>query len=564
MARDREVEWQLDALDLRPVVRWLAARPAGTIALKPGASVLLRDRYLDTEDWRLHRAGATVRIRSTGRRSEATLKSKGTLVDGLRDRRELTEPLPSPDVEALRALPGDVGRTVRSLVGRRKLRQLFEIRTRRKAYTVLVDGEDVGELTLDDTSIPVAGGRPARLQRVEIEVEPDAVDTVADLVGELRAGAGLRPAGASKFQAGLLAAGLTPPAAEDLGSKAVHQEMTVGELAFAVLRTHFATFLDREPGARVGDDPEQVHDMRVATRRMRAAMSLFREALPVRTQRLREEFRWIANALGEVRDLDVQIEQFTAWEQEMEGEDRAAIAPLVARLEERRRDARGRLLEQLDSRRYERLTAGMTDLLQRGPLRRSPASRMPAPVAAPALVRRRYRRVRKLGDGLGPDSRSEDLHALRIRTKRLRYAVEFLSPLAPKPSQPFIRRLVALQDCLGDHQDALVATRQIREMVDDDLPARAVFLLGRITERYERRIGELRAAFPEAYAGIRGKPWRELRLTLEDGRDDVLATMPPQRVPRLRSAPDPAPARARNPGTGAPAASTPGLTVVGD
>jgi CHAD domain-containing protein len=568
MARDREVEWQLDAVDLRPVARFIAERPAGSVALERTGAVTIRDRYLDTQDWRLHRAGATLRIRTAGRRSEATMKSKGTLVDGLRDRRELTEPLSPAEPEAVRALPGEVGRSVRALAGRRRLRQLFEIRNRRVIFAIAIDGATVGELSLDDTTIPVARGRPARLQRVEIEVEPAAVDSVAPFVDELRSSAGLRPASASKFQAGLLASGLVPPARDDLGPTAVRVEMTVGELAFGVLRRQFATFLEREPAARLGEDPEGVHDMRVATRRMRAAMSLFREALPVRTQRLRDELKWVAGVLGEVRDLDVQLVQLRQWEADMSPEDVAALRPLVERLEARHARARSDMLDALDSRRYERTVAGMTDLLKRGPLRRAPASRMPAQIAAPDLVRRRYRPVRKRGDAIGPSSPPEDFHALRIRCKRLRYAAEFLSPLAPKQSERLISALVEVQDCLGEHQDAQVAMARLREMAEEDLPARAVFLLGRIDERYERRAAELRAALPDVYAGIRGKAWRRLRTVLDEGRDRAVAESPP-RPPSLRPAPAPRravrmpAARAAGSGPSGPPPA-PGLAVVRD
>src|SRR6185295_5937370 len=179
--------------------------------------------------------------------------------------------------------------------------------------------------------------------------------------------------------------------------------------------------------------------------------------------------------------------------------ERASLEPLVARLEHQWEEARGRLLEHLDSRRYERLVAGMTDLLKRGPLLRSSASRSPALVAAPDLIRRRYRRVRRLGDPIDATSAPEEFHALRIRCKRLRYAVEFLSPLAPKESQEAIRRVVAIQDNLGELQDARVAMQHIDGMIDEELPARAVFLLGRITERYARRSAELKAEFPEVY-----------------------------------------------------------------
>src|SRR5262249_60788983 len=131
--------------------------------------------------------------------------------------------------------------------------------------------------------------------------------------------------------------------------------------------------------------------------------------------------------------------------------------------------------------------------------------RTPALVPGPALPRRRFRPVRKGGDAIRPSSPPEDFHALRIRCKRFRYAVEFVSPLAPKPSEKLIRRLVAVQDCLGEHQDAQVAMQRLRAMAEEEgLPPRAVFLLGRIDERYEIRARGLREAFPKVYAGIRG------------------------------------------------------------
>ncbi len=400
---DREVEWQLDAVDLRPVRRWLEAMPPNGLAVEHLGVRSLHDRYLDTDDWRLHRAGYTLRIRTASRRSEATAKSRGTVAEGLRDRRELTEPLSAGDPHAVASAPGPVGELVRSMAGSRPLELLFEVRTRRRAYSLAVDGRPVGEVALDDTSIPVDGGRPARLQRVEIEIDPAAVDAVAPLIDELRTACGLHPATASKFQAGLLASGLAPPPPLDLGTVEIDESMTVGELAFAVLRTQFRELLSHEPEARLGEDPEGVHSMRVAIRRMRAAISAFREVLPVRAQRLRDEFKWLAGVLGEVRDLDVQLEQVAEWGSGLPEEDRAALEPLVATFEERRAAARSAMLQHLDSRRFERMMAGMSEMLVRGPLRRSAASRTPALVAGPDLVRRRYRKVRS-GSGMPSSS----------------------------------------------------------------------------------------------------------------------------------------------------------------
>jgi triphosphatase len=526
--RARELEWQLDAVDLRPVRRWLESRPEVGPALRPLGARQLRDRYLDTEDWRLYRAGYTLRIRTSARRAEATAKSRGTQDDGLRDRRELTEPLPADDPAALAAAGGPVGALVRALAGGRPLRELFAVRTRRQRYAIEAGGRVVAELALDDTSFPLPTGRPARLQRVEVEVEPSSEDETAPLVDELREATGLRPAGASKFEAGLLAAGLAPPGPPDLGPTDVDASMSIGEVAFAVLRTHFAEFLAHEPGARLGEDPEEVHDMRVAGRRLRAAISLFRDALPVRMQRLRDELKWVGGLLGEVRDLDVQLEQVRAWFADLSNEDRAALAPLPAALERRRGEARARLLHQLDSRRFERLTGGMSGLLRHGPLRRSRPSRTPALVAAPDLIRWRSRKFRKLGDRLGAHSSPEDLHALRIRGKRLRYAVEFLAPLYPKRSERLVKRLVAVQDHLGELQDAQVAMADLEELVAEaDLPPRAVFLLGRMYERHARRAEELRRSSPPLYAAARGRPWKRLRRRMDRRRGEALAAAPP-------------------------------------
>jgi hypothetical protein len=172
--------------------------------------------------------------------------------------------------------------------------------------------------------------------------------------------------------------------------------------------------------------------------------------------------------------------------------------------------------------------------------------------------------VRTRGDAIGPDSPPDDFHGLRIRCKRLRYAVEFLSPLAPNESEAMIRRLVAVQDCLGEHQDAQVAMQRLRAMAEEDLPARAVFLLGRIDERYERQAEALRGEFPEVYAGIRGKAWDNLRRVLDGRRRAALAALPTPRVPPLRTAPSPKGApTARAAATSTPAAP-PGLTVVRD
>jgi inorganic triphosphatase YgiF len=132
------------------------------------------------------------------------------------------------------------------------------------------------------------------------------VERARRFVDLLVATTGLRPAGTSKFEAALAATALhvsTPWAA--LGPEDLTPEMTAGEAAFAILRRQFRVFLQNEPGTRIGADIEALHDMRVATRRMRAAIGTFAPFLPPRLAWFRAELGWVAAGLGAVRDLDV-------------------------------------------------------------------------------------------------------------------------------------------------------------------------------------------------------------------------------------------------------------------
>ena len=286
-----EVEWQLDALDLRPVLRWLANPGAGTAVhgvtvVANGNGVTQVDRYLETDDWRFHRAGYALRVRRVGRRraGEATLKGlDGGAADvpGLRSRREVTESLGAADVPTLLRASGPVGERVRAVAGRKPLLPLFEVRTRRRVFSLEAEGLPPGEIALDEIAIhPQDGGSPARLRRVEIEVPEVALQSFEPFVRELREACALRPAGLSKFEAGILSSDLRPWPPERFGMSAIVPEMASGDVALAVLRRQFSAMLAKEPGTRLGDDIEELHDMRVATRRLRAALALFAEVLP--------------------------------------------------------------------------------------------------------------------------------------------------------------------------------------------------------------------------------------------------------------------------------------------
>lgn len=515
-----EVEWQYSAADTSTVVRWLesAAVPGYTIA--PGKTKELDDTYFDTPDWRVHHGGFTCRIRDKGDAAELTLKSMAAAVGSMRSRREMTEPLEAGTAPL--AAPGICGDTLRLLAGRCPVQPIFNLRTHRQTF-ILLDAEGtLAEIAVDNTAIPVGEAVPVRLARVEVEVDAKAVARARRFVDVLVAATDLAPAGTSKFEAALVATGqAVTPSRPDLGSTEISARMTAAAVAYAVMRKHLGTFLANEAGTRLGQDIEALHDMRVATRRLRAAMSAFATFCPARLQPLRVQLGWVAALLGDVRDLDVQIERMAEWRAGFTETQSRALDGVEALLSARRAVARKRMLAALDSRRYESLIARFAATLRRGPVRRFGPGRTPILAVAPDLVERRYRKLRRNGDQIDRKSLAGTYHLLRIDAKKLRYALEFVGPIYGKPAADFVVRLTALQDLLGLHQDADVAVEMLDAMAQTNgrrLGHASLMVMGAIAERYRRHGEELRHDFPRVYKPITGAELRRLLKTMESLR----------------------------------------------
>lgn len=519
MADDQqEVEWQFDAADLEIVRQWLLGlsdRPELRVAPEPERDQF--DRYLDTDDWRIFRAGYTLRARRVGDQAEITLKSTSGQSAGLRRRREYTAIAPPGDGVDVGDVEGAVGARMRALIGNRPVHVLFELRTRRHTITLKATSGWSAKVMLDDVALvagptQIAEGPSSAngLKRVEVEITAGTESQIRPFVDELSAACNLQPALLSKFEAGLHSGDLVPKTAVDFGSIAVNASATTEQLAYAILRRHLAAMLAVEPGTRLGDDIEALHDMRVAVRRIRSAYRLFAKALPAAFAELAPDLGWLATSLGEARDLDVLLSRAARWSDDAEAEDRPALAGLTRLLEQRRSDALRRMLSALDSPRYDRLVERFGSLLRQGPQGLDATSDTPAVVAGARLIDLRYRKVRSMGDRLSPKSPAEQYHALRIAGKRLRYALEFFVDLYGKPLRRAIVSLTDLQDLLGRHQDAEGAVRYLRELAgaEDQLPAPTVFAMGRIAERSAREAKQLRKQFPAVYAGSTGKSWK--------------------------------------------------------
>jgi CHAD domain-containing protein len=399
---------------------------------------------------------------------------------------------------------------------------VFALDTNRRVYN-LSDGQGpLAEIAVDDVVVPAQQECPSeRFFRVEVEVVPGGLDRATRFVDLMVAAHDLTPSATSKFQAALEATSQQTPAPDRLGSTAIRADMTAGEVAFAVMRKHFGVFLANEGGTRVGDDIEALHDMRVAARRLRAAMSAFSPYLSPRIQPLRAQLGWVAAALGEVRDLDVQVERMAEWRSLAAPGQEHSLDAVEAIFTSRREAARRRMLAVLNTRRYDLFVERFSATQQRGPVRNFPAGNVSILAAAPELLEKRYRRFCRQGDPIGPPSPPEAYHALRIEAKKLRYALEFVGPIYGAPATDFSAKVTALQDVLGLHQDADVAVAMLTEMATSTrskLPPATILTMGAIAERYRIDAARLRGQFPSVYKPLRGRAWKQLRVVIEARR----------------------------------------------
>lgn len=253
-------------------------------------------------------------------------------------------------------------------------------------------------------------------------------------------------------------------------------------------RGYAQALVDHEPGVRLGADPEELHKQRVATRRLRSLLRSTRRQLedPERAERMRDELRWLGALLGEVRDRDVLI----AYLLEELGtiEEAAAFGGILELLDAEREEARKELLNALDSPRYRAL---LEELEQPPALREGEHLN----TAAASEFGRLCKLVKRLGD----EPTADELHGIRIRIKRARYAAA-----AAGGGSRFVGRAKDAQDVLGEHQDATVAEERIRELLARVRGAgRTALVAGRLIERQRARGSAARAAWPNAWKRLR-------------------------------------------------------------
>ena len=254
----------------------------------------------------------------------------------------------------------------------------------------------------------------------------------------------------------------------------------------AYLREQVDELARHDPGARLADDPERIHRIRVATRRARSALRTARPLVDREwAQGLREELKWLGAELAPARDLDVLLASLAADADEL-GKPAATI---VRQLEGERRRAQKRLVAALESPRYLALL-GELERAADAPRVRTADARLDK------LARKDFGRLRRAVRALGKGPSDEALHDVRKRGKRVRYSAELAGG---KQARKFVEAAKSFQDVVGEHQDAVVAEQRLTALVPRAKSPEAVFAAGRLLERQQRRRRHARKSLPKAW-----------------------------------------------------------------
>jgi CHAD domain-containing protein len=441
-------------------------------------SRLFTSTYFDTEGYRLAGAGITLRYRIEARKGGWQLK----LPHGA-SRLELafTGGRTSP--------PDSLTTLLFAHLRGQPLKPIARLRTRRMGMQVRGGDGPVADVVVD--SVVALNGRRVSHHLHELEVELiDGSDKDLERIEGL-----LRDAGA---QAGDQRPKVFQVLGLDLPIPVVPVPPNASpiEQVKALLQMQVTLLLAHDPGTRLGTDEEELHQMRVATRRLRAYLRATRPMLvPDWVAHVRTELAWLGSTLGPVRDLDVLLGHLDKECATLSLPERRAAERLLQALKRERVAARVVLLQALESDRY----LALLERLETGA--QSPAV-VDATVSLADIAGAEFKTLRRAMQESGTDASDNLLHPIRIQGKRARYAAELAERSIGKPATRFLRQAKALQDLLGEHQDALVTEQRLRKLLGQARSTFTAFAVGRLVERQCERRQRARARLPSVWAKL--------------------------------------------------------------
>jgi CHAD domain-containing protein len=479
-----EIESKLDA-DADFVLPNLIDLP-GVTAVDNGEVQDLEAVYLDSEDLRLIRHGTTFRRRTGGTDAGWHLKLPAAKKGRIEVRRGLGR--------SERTVPPQLLGLVRVQLRGEPVAPVARITTRRTVHRLRGEnGTVLAEVADDHVTAEALGQELTTSTWREIEVElVEGDDGVLDAACAALIEAGARPSSsASKLERALVhrlptlrlpnlatAAAETKAARKAAGkakkgkkAKKAQKDraaQTAGEVVVAYLTEQVQALIAEDPRVRISAD-EGVHQMRVATRRLRTALATFRPLFADRAgEPLRDELKWLGGLLGAARDAEVMRAKLGAHLDQQPTE--LVLGPVRRRLDlelgQAYQDAHKKVVAALDGDRYLALVAALEEFVARPPFSEQAAGK--AQHKLRARVRHSCRRVQKAAAGLDAltdaTQQDEHLHEVRIAAKRVRYAAEAARPVIGVPAKSVAEAMAAIQETLGDHQDAVVERQWLRDL----------------------------------------------------------------------------------------------------
>jgi len=438
----------------------------------------LTSTYYDTSPYDLAHAGITLRHRIE--RGKQAWQLKLAL---MKDRQEI-------ELVDRQSVPPALFRDLLFLhLGRQPLMPVATLRVWRTGVRVRMDNIPVADVTLDHVSVMKDRTVLQRFRELEIEQVNGLDSALPDLERQLRRAGAEDHDGRPKLvrALSLVAPGHEPQPAADAP--------VVDHVKWALAR-HVRWLIAHDPGTRLGKEPESLHQMRVATRQLRAVLRSAKPLLlPEWAESLRDELRWLGRVLGPARDLDVQLAYFREESLALDARDRRPLTQFIGHLEAQRNHVHEVLLNELKSERY-------LDLIRR--LRQAPhdPTVVESTVTLRDLAKQEFTKLRNAIRQAGDAPNNAKIHQTRIRTKRARYAAELAEPTVGKAATRFINKARAVQEVLGMHQDAIQAETRIRAFLKQSTSARAAFVAGRMVERQRQRRERAGEDMPRLLRGL--------------------------------------------------------------
>ena len=485
---------------------------AGVARAEGPARSLLTADYYDTPDLRLAREQITLRYREDGKGVGGWTLKLPVLGAGAGTRDEIDAP------GERESLPDQLRSLVCAHVRRQPLSAVATLVTDRSAY-LLYDGEGTELAEVVDDTVEArdgAGHVAARFREIEVEQrtgleEASTHTALSDL------GAVLRSAGAvdGRFTPKVVRAlgtGATAPPEVPPPPRSIARDAAVGDVVQAALRRHVRHLMVHDPLVRMGVD-DAVHQMRVATRRLRSSLRFFRPWVDGPwSDELNAELRWLGEVLGRPRDAEVMLARLTT---ALGGVPPELVrGPVEARLQA---SLGAELVESVDAAlaelsqpRYLRLVDALV-AAARSPVTVPAADERADEALAPA-VRKAWNELERRAGRARKSEQAADYHRARIAAKRARYATEAVSPVFGKQARAFAGRLTQVQDLLGEEHDATVAGEVLLRLAGQRGNAGIGFTLGILHATQNAAAQRARASFHERWPEVarrRHRRWME-------------------------------------------------------